>query len=69
MQEHTSEDEVMVLIVCPACETQTRVNLEDACETVTRHNDQRHDGADIASIDPALKDEIARLVATDLELL
>lgn len=58
-----------VPVVCPECGTNTRVPVDDARATVDRHNDRLHGGDAVASIDPTLKDELARLVAEDLELL
>jgi len=61
-----SEDSVDVPVVCPACETETRVGLEDLAATVERHNDRLHDGEEIASVDPELADQLLDLVADDL---
>ncbi|MEF8780850.1 MAG: hypothetical protein V5A46_09260 [Haloferacaceae archaeon] len=63
------QEEPRVPIVCPACETRTRVPIEEVADTVQRHNDRLHDGADVAEVDPAVADHIADLVATDLGLL
>lgn len=64
-----SDSEPTVPIVCEDCGTETRVPLPDVAETLDRHNDQRHDGEEIAQVDPALADELADLVAEDLDLL
>lgn len=58
-----------VPIVCPICETRTRVPIEEVAETVERHNDRIHDGEDVAAVDPVVADHIADLVARDLGLL
>lgn len=58
-----------VPIVCEVCGTTSRVPLETANEAVERHNRRMHDGEAVAAIDPAIKDELATLVAEDLKLL
>jgi len=63
-----SSDDPSVPIVCTECETETRVPLSDVGEALTRHNDGKHDGEDVAEVDPALKDQLADLVADDLGL-
>lgn len=60
--------EPAVPIVCPECETTSRVALEDVAETIERHNDRLHDGEVVAEVDPALKDQLADLIAEDLGL-
>lgn len=66
----TSEsDDPRVPIVCPDCETTTRVSLSDVADTIDRHNDQLHDGDEVASVDPDVADRIADLVAAELGLL
>jgi hypothetical protein len=64
----TSDDEPPVPIVCPACETTTRVPLPDVAEAVERHNENVHAGEEIAEIDPAIVDSLADLVAEDMGL-
>jgi len=61
-----SEESVDVPVVCPECETETRVELEDLAATVERHNDRLHDGEEVASVDPDLADQLLDLVADDL---
>jgi hypothetical protein len=61
-----SEDSVDVPVVCPECETETRVGLDDLAATVERHNDRLHDGEEVASVDPDLADQLLDLVADDL---
>jgi hypothetical protein len=55
-----------VPIVCPACETTTRVALSELADTVDAHNDRLHDGDEVASVDPELADHLVDLVADDL---
>jgi hypothetical protein len=61
-----SEESVDVPVVCPECETETRVVLDDLAATVERHNDRLHDGEEVASVDPDLADQLLDLVADDL---
>lgn len=65
----TSEDTPTVPIICPECDTTTRIPAEDVAETIERHNDQLHDGEDIAHVDPDLAEQLQNLVAEDLGLL
>ncbi|SEV80613.1 hypothetical protein [Natrinema salifodinae] len=58
-----------VPIVCSACETTSRIPLSDVADAIERHNDQLHDGDDVAEVDPDVADRIADLVATELGLL
>lgn len=58
-----------VPIHCPACETTTRIPLDDVADAVARHNEQLHDGDDVARVDPDLVDQLADLVVEDLGLL
>lgn len=55
-----------VPIVCEDCKTRTRVPLADLAETLEHHNDQLHDGAEAATVDPDLADHLLDLVADDL---
>ena len=64
-----SSDETTVPIVSSACETTTRVPLSQLAETLERHNDNQHDGEQIAEVDPDVADQVADLVAKDLGLL
>ncbi|RZH67229.1 hypothetical protein [Natrinema altunense] len=69
---NTSEsdgDAPRVPVVCPDCDTTSRVPLSDVADAVERHNDQLHDGNDVAEVDPDVADRIADLVATELGLL
>ena len=58
-----------VPIVCTACETTARIPLEEVADTLERHNDRLHDGAEIAEVDPDLVDQLADLVAAEMGLL
>lgn len=69
MVDDTSTPPTRVPIVCSACETRTKVPLAELAESVERHNQQQHDGEEIAEVDPALADELADLVAEELGLL
>lgn len=60
------DEDPTVPVVCEACGTTTRVALPEAAETVARHNDRLHDGADVAQIDPDLVARIQSLVAADI---
>jgi hypothetical protein len=61
-------DEPTVPIVCEACGTRSRVPLDDLRESLDNHNDRRHDGEEVAQVDPVLADELADQVAEDLGL-
>ena len=67
--ETMSEDDPSVPIVCAECNTETRVPLSELADTLSRHNENAHDGEEIAEVDPVLKDRLADLVAADLGLL
>lgn len=65
-----SDDEAMdVPIVCPRCETTSRIDLATVADALRRHNERLHDGEEVATIDPAIRDELATIVARDLDLL
>ena len=64
-----SDDDPRVPIICPNCETTSRVALSDVAETIERHNEQLHDGDDVAHVDPDVADHLADMIATDLGLL
>lgn len=64
-----SPDDPTVPVICEECGTTTRIALSEVAETVERHNDQLHDGADAARVDPDVADRLADLVAEDLGLL
>jgi len=62
-------DDPTVPIVCSECDTTSHVPLSEVAETVERHNERVHDGADHAEVDPALREQLADLVAEDMGLL
>ncbi len=62
-------DSPRIPIVCPSCETRTRVPFSEVENAVTRHNDAIHDGEAVATVDPDVFDRLADYVATDLGLL
>lgn len=64
-----TDEDPDVPIRCEACETTTRVPLSEVAVTIERHNEQLHDGAQRARVDPALADQVADLVAEDMDLL
>jgi hypothetical protein len=65
----TDEEPPTVPVHCPACETTTRVPLEDLADAIERHNETLHDGADVAEVDPDIAAQLQDLVAEDLGLL
>jgi len=65
----SNEEEPEVPVHCPECETTTQIPLSDVGESIESHNDQLHDGEDIAGVDPDLAEQFADLVAEDLGLL
>lgn len=64
-----TDDAPKVPIVCPECETTSRIPLSEVADTVERHNEQIHDGEDVARVDPEVADELADMVAEDIGLL
>jgi hypothetical protein len=64
-----SEDSPTVPIICPACETTTRIPVDDLAQSLDRHNEQMHDGEEIAHVDPDIAEQLQDLVAEDLGLL
>lgn len=65
----TADDEPAVPVICPDCETTTRVALPDVADAIERHNDQLHDGEQVAEVDPDISEHLVDLVAEDLDLL
>lgn len=55
-------------VICPECETETRVPLSDLEESIDRHNGQLHDGDEVARIDPDVAEEVLDLAAQDMGL-
>ncbi len=62
-------DEPTVPVVCPACDSETRVALSEVADAVERHNDNLHDGDDVARVDRAVAERLQEMVAEDLGLL
>jgi hypothetical protein len=65
----SSDDDPTVPIVCPDCDTTTRVPLPNVADAVARHNENVHGGEEVAAVDPAVTDRLADLVAEDMGLL
>ena len=64
-----TDDDPTVPVICPECETTTRIPLDDVADSIERHNDQLHDGEEVAHVDPDLADQLADIVAEDMDLL
>jgi len=67
MPEHDADPTVP--IICPECDTETRIPISELAETLDRHNEGRHDGEEVAHVDPEIADQLADLVAEDMGLL
>lgn len=65
----TDDAEPDVPVVCPECETTSRVALAEVADAIERHNERLHDGESVAEVDPDLRETLADLVAEDLGLL
>jgi hypothetical protein len=67
----SSEDDTPteVPIVCPECGTETRIPLDDVADVLQRHNEQLHDGEEIAEVDPAVRAHLTDMVARGLGLV
>ena len=65
----SGDDGPLVPIHCPACETTTKVPLDDLEERIERHNASVHDGEEQARVDPDLAAAFQDLVVEDLGLL
>lgn len=65
----TDEETPDVPVHCPACETTTRVPLEELADAIDRHNEGVHDGEAVAEVDPDIAAQLQDLVAEDLGLL
>ena len=61
-------DDPEVPIICEECGTETTIPLSELETQLDRHNENRHDGAEHATVDPALKSQLQDLVAEDLGL-
>jgi hypothetical protein len=68
MNDDADANAPTVPVVCPECETTTRVAVSEVAEAVATHNENRHDGEGIAHVDAAIVDRIADLAAEDLGL-
>jgi hypothetical protein len=62
-------DDPAVPVVCPECETETRVPVSEVADRLASHNDSLHDGRDVARVDPDVADRVADMAAEDLGLL
>lgn len=69
MSREGDSESPTVPIVCPGCESETAVPINNVAAAIERHNQQLHDGEAVAQVDPAIKDELASLVAEDLGLI
>jgi len=69
MPDADEEDLPNIPVVCPDCDTRTKVPFPDVEDAVARHNRELHDGEAVASVDPAVLDRLADFVAEDLDLL
>jgi hypothetical protein len=66
---HDADDDPEVPVHCSECGTTTQIPLSEVGDAVERHNEQLHDGEEIAEVDPELADRLADLVAEDMGLL
>jgi len=55
-----------VPVVRPDCDTETHIPLDDLPGKLDRHNEQRHDGEEVAQMDPDLADRLLDLAADDV---
>ncbi len=58
-----------VPVVCPECDTRTEVPFDDLEAAIDRHNDQLHDGDEVARLDPEIAEHLLDRAAEDLGLL
>jgi hypothetical protein len=63
-----SDADPEVPVVCPECDTTTRIPLPEVADAIARHNDQLHDGESVAEVDPAVVEHVADLAASELGL-
>ncbi len=63
-----SDERPTVPVVCPECETTTRVAVDEVAAAVEKHNESRHGGENVAGVDPDIVERIADLAAADLGL-
>ncbi|PSP90969.1 hypothetical protein BRC87_04920 [Halobacteriales archaeon QS_4_66_20] len=64
-----NDAEPTVPIVCPECDTETRLPFSEVADTLEQHNERLHGGEEVAQVDPDIADQLADLVADDLGLL
>lgn len=64
-----SDEAPEIPIVCPKCETRTRISFSDFEDAVADHNETLHDGDPVASVDPDVFDHLADRLVEDLGLL
>lgn len=69
MPADTDDPSPEVPVRCEACDTETQVPLSELADALERHNEQLHDGDDAARVDPDVADQLADLVAEDLDLV
>ena len=62
-------DQPEIPIVCPECETRSRIPFSEFEEALKNHNDRLHDGESVASVDPDVFDYLADRLVEDLGLL
>jgi hypothetical protein len=63
-----SDEPTTVPVVCPECETTTRVAVSEVAAAVETHNENLHGGERVASVDPDIVEGITDLAAADLGL-
>ncbi|MFC7019796.1 MULTISPECIES: hypothetical protein [Haloarcula] len=65
-----SDDELPEIpVVCPECDTRTKVAFDEVERAVRRHNEQLHGGEAVAEVDPDVLEALTDHVAKDLGLL
>ncbi|MFK8215597.1 hypothetical protein [Haloferax volcanii] len=64
----TDDEAPDVPVVCEACDTTTRVPLSEVADAIERHNEQVHDGDDIAQVDPEIVKHVTDLAAKDMSV-
>jgi len=64
-----SADEPEVPIICPECDTTTRLPISEVADNLEQHNNRMHNGEDIAQVDPDIAEQLQDIVAEDLGLL
>lgn len=57
-----------VPIVCPECETSSRIPLSDVADTLEQHNDEVHAGKEFAKVEPAVMNHVQDIIIDDLDL-